>query len=57
MNKMHFSEYDRWFPKSASGGLPPGFKMLFDGEKVDLNETPEGLDLEDGEKIDVTWKG
>jgi len=50
---LHVPMICRWL----TGSNPPtGFSMLFDGDKVDLETTPEDLDLEEGEKIDVSWK-
>lgn len=35
---------------------PPGFKFMFDGDKIDPDATPEGLDMGEGERVDVSWK-
>ena len=35
---------------------PPGFKFMFDGDKVGPDDTPEGLEMDDGERLDVSWK-
>jgi hypothetical protein len=39
------------------GWLPPGAKLalMLDGEKVEPDETPASLDLEDNDVLDARW--
>ena len=39
------------------GELPQGFKLMFDDEKIDLENTPKSLGIEDGDIVDAVWKG
>lgn len=34
---------------------PPGFKLMFDDRKIDLEATPESLGMEDGDVVDAVW--
>ncbi len=48
----------KWLPasSSSSGGPPTGFKITFDSDRVDLEESPESLGIEEGDALDITWK-
>lgn len=41
------AEGEGWIAAGAS------FKLVFDGERVQPDQTPEGLDCDDGDVIDV----
>lgn len=51
-----FAESKGWLTKDGGSAAPPGFKMMWDDERIDLGESPSSLGIEDGERVDVSWK-
>ena len=55
---IEFAVSKGWLPKEVTPSEPPaGFKMHWDDEKIDLGECPDSLGVDDGERVDVSWKG
>ena len=52
-----FAESKGWLPKGSGTVAPQAFKMVWDDERIDLVESPSSLGIEDGERVDVSWKG
>ena len=54
---IDFAVTKGWMSKEATATDPPaGFRMHWDDEKIDLQESPDSLGVEDGERVDVSWK-